>query len=499
MKKYPERAFALSVLFAFLFSFISFAGASEGEILTHYVTSDGIAVFVANPDATAEFSVDCQIGTRPAESVDSTLISREEPSVKTVILLDNSLSVKKKYREFIFDTVNKLIDRKGPGEEITLATFSDKISYVLKDSKDAAQLKEAAGAIEYKDQETYLTDVLYELFSELEQQNDGTFVRIIVVSDGVDNKEIGFTKEELNALISRRPYPIYALGCTNGNNNENLKSMFALSRLTGGDSFLLDDMTDNEEILEKIAEAGNTIKVKIVPQKEDRDGGKKAVRLSLTTASGTYQKSFETEMPFAEIEAVTETEESRTEATEEETVPHDAELVLKSEKEEAKSFPYWIIAAAAGVAVAVVVLVVLLKRKKKKPAPVYVSEDDCKTELADDDRTERIGAEDDATSRMTVSTLILQDVERPARRYEAELYMPITVGRGSECRIRVEDGSVSRNQCEITKRGTRVYVKNLSESNVTKLDGYKLSGEEEITSGSKLTMGRVTLTVELSN
>lgn len=500
MKRKPERAVALSVLFAFLFSVTAFADVSEGDILTHYVTGDGITVFAANPDGIEEFSVECQIGTRTAESAEGVLITKEDPSVKTYILLDNSLSVKKKYREFISDTVSQLIDRKAENETVTLATFSDKLEYVLKDSKDKEKLKEAAAAVEYRDQETYMTDVLYELFDKLSQENDGTFVRIVVVSDGVDNKEIGYTKEELNTLILAHPYPVYALGCTNGNNNENLKSMFALSRLTGGEPFLLDEITDQETILQGISETDKTIKVTVIPQKEDRDGAKKAVRLSLTTNSGTYQKSFESEMPFAEIGTESETEESSIEETmAAETEAQNTELVLKSEDEETKRFPYWIIAVAAGVVILGVVLVIVLSKKKKKPVPVTVSEDDCKTELAGDDRTERIGSDDDATSRMTVSTLILQDAERPARRYEAELYMPITVGRGSDCRIRVEDGSVSRSQCEITKRGTRVYVRNLSESNVTKLDGYKLSGEEEINSGSKLTMGRVTLVVELSN
>jgi len=502
MKRKPERAFVLSVLFVFLFSVTSLAGVSEGNILTHFVTENGIIVYVANPESVTDFSVDCQIGTRAAKSVESSLISQEETSLKTILLLDNSLSVKKKYREFIFDMVNQLIDRKAANEKITVAVFSDKLEYILKDEKDTERLKEAVGSIEYKDQETYLTDVLYDLFSELHMQNDGTLVRIIVVSDGVDNKEIGYTKEELNTLISKCPYPIYALGCTNGNNNKNLKSMFALSRLTGGEAFLLDDVTDGEDILKSIAETDNTIKVRIIPQKEDCDGTGKAVKLSLVTPSGTYQKSFETEMPFADIEAEVQTEESRPVITEPESTEQSSEqsteLVLKNEKEEKKTFSFWIIAVAAGAAVIAAVTVIFLKRKKKTP-PYTVLEDDCKTELADDDRTERIGADDDATSRMTVSTLILQDADKPARRYEAELYMPISVGRGSECRIRVEDSSVSRSQCEITKRGTRVYVKNLSESNITKLDGYKLSGEEEITSGSKLTMGRVTLIVELSN
>ena len=71
---------------------------------------------------------------------------------------------------------------------------------------------------------------------------------------GVDNKSIGYTKEELYAALEKMPYPIYTVGCTYKENNEQLKNMFALSRMTGGASWLLDDVSD---YMARVSPAGN--------------------------------------------------------------------------------------------------------------------------------------------------------------------------------------------------------------------------------------------------
>ncbi len=84
------------------------------------------------------------------------------------------------------------------GEQFTIAVFSDEINYLVEKCSDYAQVKQAVDNITYNNQETYLTDVLYHLLSEIKEEdnteNKAPLRRIVIISDGVDNKSIGYKR-----------------------------------------------------------------------------------------------------------------------------------------------------------------------------------------------------------------------------------------------------------------------------------------------------------------
>ena len=138
-------------------------------------------------------------------------------------------------------------------------------------------------SIAYQDQETYLTDVLYDLLSaEYIQDARDVYHRIIVISDGVDNKSLGYTKDELYALLKSSPVPIYTIGCVNGNNNEELENMFALSRMTYVDYFLLDEVEEILSLTEALKADREIYRLTIVPPAEMMDGSRKNVKITLS-------------------------------------------------------------------------------------------------------------------------------------------------------------------------------------------------------------------------
>lgn len=107
--------------------------------------------------------------------------------------------------------------------------------------------------------------------------------RIVIVSDGVDNKTMGYTKEELYGLLKEHPYPIYTLGCADksNSNSEALKNMSALSRLTQAEAWLLDDVGDSMAVVQGVAGSNDVIRVEITVPAELRDGADKGVKLTL--------------------------------------------------------------------------------------------------------------------------------------------------------------------------------------------------------------------------
>ena len=574
---------ALSVILTIMSFLTVLASPEPGTVLSHGIDSGDIIAYLANPAGSSDFDVSCQIGQSQPDTVSCSLVSDSGTIVKTLILLDNSLSVKEKYRSFISATISDIIDSKLENEQITLAVFSDHITYILEDSNDKEALKKVLAEIQYSDQETYLTDVLCDYYRTLPDDDGSVFRRIVVVSDGVDNKAIGYTRAELEKIIAEKPFPIYSLGCSNGSNNEQLKNMFSLSRMTGGKEFLLDDLKDTSEILEGLNETNGTIRAVITPQKKDLDGSKKAVQVVTTINGSNYSDTIECRMPFGAIED-TETasiDETQTQIVAKQSEPAATEPkvidALKpaignmqgTEKQGNQSSDGIKIAAAVIlllIALLIVARMVLKPKKgtkssKKKTPPVkktnktqagensyelrpttmlettpaepdydsvkttmlepempaalnqsvselpdmdhmkttiLYDEDDTRTEVLEEDpddvKTEKVESEPEPERSII---LVLTDAANSVRRTETEITGTSYIGRGSDCKIKVEGRSISRKHARITRDGDTLYIENVSETNQTVLNGNPTTGKVLLTTGSTLALGSVVFNVEI--
>ena len=72
----------------------------------------------------------------------------------------------------------------------------------------------------------------------------------------------------------------------------------------------------------------------------------------------------------------------------------------------------------------------------------------------------------------------------------------ILIGRDTNCRICLDERSVSRQQCRIYYNDAAM-AENLSNSNITLLNGEPLSKPAPINTGDKIKCGRLTLIVDL--
>ena len=177
-----------------------------------------------------------QIGNIPAEIPVSYAISEDDMPMRTLIMLDNSLSIPQGSRKIITDRMKQIIRSHGENERFRLATFSENISYLAElYSADYTALQNMIDGIGFFNQETYLTDVLYDVIEEVENEGYDGYTRIIVISDGVDNKPIGITREELNKKLDEASYPVYGIGVKTASNSQQLENMFAISRRSGCD------------------------------------------------------------------------------------------------------------------------------------------------------------------------------------------------------------------------------------------------------------------------
>ena len=448
------------------------------------------------------------IGNKEASGVDIEKIAEKEISMKTFILIDNSLSIPEKNRDVIKDIVSEMIAGRMNGEQFAIATFGEEIEILKEFSDDYLELKETINNIEFKDRETYLTDILYDLVNDNYLENeDSCYTRIFVISDGVDNKSLGYTAEELSVLLEEKTIPVYTLGVYNNknSNDEQLKKMFALSRQTNAEYFLLNEVEDYMEIVSALAKDHEIVALEIYPDSESKDGSEKTIKLELQIAEETVsiqvdnvrmaQEKVEPEAAPVEKEVVTVVE---TIPEEEEPSEGSANIVLIG------------IIAIIVLVVGIVSAILISRVLKKKKIDKEISEvtDPFKDIPVEADVTEMVSDNYVSDGEGTVMLfngnkkvrITLTDINMPARSYTTYIERRIVIGRSAtNTDICIDyDQSVSGKHCAIEMRNDKFYLIDLQSSNKTYLNESQVLSEVELSSGSVIKMGRVRMRVEMS-
>ena len=257
-----------AILFgSIIFGIVALAD-SGAAVMRTYTGDSSLSVYIKGAELKEE-DLNIQIATTAAEQFSIDPISEMDRPMRTMVMLDNSLSISEENREKTAQILQNLIADRMNGEEISIATFGESLNVLADYTDDYTTLKQVIDGIAYQNQVTYLTDVLYELISEhYAGRTEDIYERIVIISDGVDNESLGYTKEELYSLLEKCPIPVYTIGCINKKNNGELENMFALSRMTSAEYFLLDEIEDPLLIEEALKEDRNIVKVVITPSKE---------------------------------------------------------------------------------------------------------------------------------------------------------------------------------------------------------------------------------------
>ena len=502
--------------------------ATGDKSIVETVTGESdISVYMKGVDSVSD-DVSVQVGTAAGEIINCERV--EELEMQTLILLDNSLSMPSAVRPKVAELMQDLIGDRAVRETISIAVFDEKITYLTDYTSDYATLKNVVEQITYKDQETYLTDVLYELLAT----NYGTnrkeaFQRIIILSDGVDNKSLGYTKEELYALMKENAYPIYTIGCKTKNNNEQLESMFALSRLSNAEYFLLDE-SDTLTIIDKLKEDRNIVRIKIGLPAEIMDGSKKAVKLSFQGVD----VSCEMKMPQIEVKKeepveaepiiVEETmakEETQIIEETQEDEELEEETEIEMEEENVTSIYQIIFIVIIGFIILIVITIcilciIMINRKKKQQQEqtkqfMYEKENALNNVLASSvsQKKEPGMVENFVKTNVTniamvgnqnaIRYLVLTDVRVPAKSFQIPFKENIVIGRKKEvCHLVVDyDMSISSKHCEIRMYNNRFFIRDLQSLNGTFVNGKRILVETEIVSGCFITLGRLEMRFEV--
>ncbi len=87
---------------------------------------------------------------------------------------------------------------------------------------------------------------------------------------------------------------------------------------------------------------------------------------------------------------------------------------------------------------------------------------------------------------------------RPQRGKHAEADGHVnSIGRHDDCQIRIRSSQVSRRHCELFEEGNKLILRDLGSSNGTFVNGKRVLGQQTVKPGDVLTIGGVTLRVDL--
>lgn len=480
------------------------------SVVESYTLEDTISLYLKGSIDT-ESDMDVTIGTTEAELVSKNTLDK----LYTLILIDNSMSIPEDDRNKIENFLSNFISDRAGNEQISIATIDTSITYLTDFTNDYLTLKQALDNLDYVDQDTYLTDVLYEYIStEYSSVEEEGFYRIIVISDGMDNKSIGYTNNELIELLTDNTIPVYTLGCSTGENGTELENMFALSRLTNADYFLLEDVEDVLDIQLTLKEDKDIIRIEVKPEAKALDGSKKAVRI----ATGDSSVTTEIKMPqqvYVEEVPVTETKEQAEEETivEEPVVVDVEEEPTQESKSSNKFIVIIVVIVAVLVAVSIVIVVILLQKKKKplvEPENIdealskrfensFVKKETAGTEVITSPMDQEEGGTCMLWDNAKTYTVLLTDVNNTASSCQMPINNSLIIGRKKELSDAAFDyeKSVSGKHCKITAKNSKFYIQDLDSSNGTFINGSRIMEETEIYSGNIIKLGRLELKFEI--
>lgn len=272
--------------------------AEDVKLMEQYTTEGKLHFFVQAKLPVEDITY--QIGSSRNHEVGWHTLCEAKEQRKTLVLIDNSLSVGRKHKERIQIVLCDLFANASDNETFMIAAFGETTEPMTEYTNMYQPLENAVLALEYYNRDTYLTDALYRVVQEWNEEaseesasstSEGNaepvYRRIVVISDGQELESMQHTREELYLLLSQNSYPIYTIGCVTGGNTSGttnaLGHMAALSRMTNAVSYTVTADGDLEGIVSQLLGERDLLHVTVIPERDLQDGSTQNSKLTLVS------------------------------------------------------------------------------------------------------------------------------------------------------------------------------------------------------------------------
>ena len=467
--------------------------AKESHALLQSYTFDDMADMYISGNLDID-SLTVNVSNQPAEVMESGSLADMDVTVRTTILLDISQSMPESMRENVIEYINCCIGNLSTKEELKIVLFGEKVTVIQDFTSDRYDLSKVVETIEFNGKQSMLYDAIYNTIPELIPiENKPCYYRTMIVTDGIDEADSGVTKEELYLRLQESLYPVDVVVVSESEKNAAEKELSALTRISGGRYVTLNEDSDIEDIYLEL-DSVTWIRVKLPG--EITDGSVRQFDIS----DGIEHLQFDLKVPVYD-EGDSEQETSK--GVESEQTDEDADLTsslettaeknITNEETEniVKNSAIWIYVAFAILALICIILIVIFLKSKKKKQTLRLGGPQAELQ------SYAQSSEDETRILIAGNKVCLKMVDDPVRMWELDFDNEIIIGRNESCHVILDDQSVSRKQCVLyLDENECLMIKNLSTSNITRVNNVKLDTPHLISEGDRIRCGKTVLIVD---
>lgn len=489
------KRFSSLVVAVLLITFCGITTSAETDIrlLQGYSNEEYLDLFL--PCELDEDSLCIKVANQETEVFDAGMLSEEEIAVRTTILIDNSTSIPVATRDKVGEFLDYKIKNIAKNEAVKIVQFGSEIKTLQDFTNDRYDLDKAADLIEYNGKESKIYDAIYNTIPKISTVNDDPcFYRTIVITDGADYAAQGITKEELFMRLQSDTYPIDVVCVSKSKSVHENKDLSALTRISNGRYFEIYPELDAFALVSDLS-VSNFFWVRTEVPVSLLDGSTRQIDVF----DGSNSLSFDMKMSVVDAPPVESREpefaESKVESVisyvqPESTTTSTANISNDDSTSEISLTTIFIIAGVGIAIITAIIIIAIVKKKKHSNDNNERNNHSCSDILADNnDETEFLGEGEQYAIRIS-------NASNPSESWIINVTSEVTIGRSVGCTIKLDEKSVSREQCKIFLKDTGLVLSNVSSSNPTKLNGKIVTDEMILHPADNIHFGRVTLRVD---
>ena len=506
---FAKRLFVIAAAFAAALTSVTYCRAESHVVLCQsYGWEQNIDVFIKG-DMNHD-NLSCKVSNQEAQIVGSGLLADGDITVRTTILLDISKSMPSQVRENVMSLIDTFIQNTGKNEQYKIVVFGEQMTVLQDYTSDHDVLSEAMDHIAFTGQQSKIYDAIYNTIPKV-QPIDGTpcYYRTIVITDGIDDTASGVTKEELYLKLQADTYPIDIVAVSKAEQAEPEKELSALTRMSSGRYVNLNPESDLPSLVSSLS-ADDVLWIRAIAPDLLLDGSTRQVNIT----DGVSSLQFDMKVPVYDI-PVAETSAPEEEPSAETLIPTPAETLMPTPAETPTAIQAEtpvtatpgikrdmsgdyniVIFISAGVCLIIVmagIITVIIVRSRKMKRSKNIAPAGSNTSISQ--KTEILGGTSSDNSDKALC-IRLRNISNPDQIWNLSLLNGIVIGRDTGCQVCIDDSSMSRQQCRLYLLNNAPMIENISQSNITQLNGELINNPQTIEEGDKIKCGRVILMVD---
>lgn len=491
------RALALCILatalFMSVFSYPAYAGALQTVTIRQaYMYSNAMHAYVDMTDADGApiaqpetnkvlaYLDDDKLGTSRI-----TTFADSGEAMAYIFLFDISGSLSGSQFEQMKDATIKWAENMGENDRIAIVTFGSEVKTVLDYSGDVEAVRNAVSGLTNNDNYTQLYGGVESALKLASRNDDGLPKRkaVILLSDGLNDYNGGISRDEAMALVNVNVIPFYSLlsgGSLTGAGGEFLTTLSDASR---GELYELSGR-NIQDIYNSVYEGfRKAFVIDFTYPASKADGNVHNLQISVREGSveASDSRSFTVSPSPESLSSFPMTNTSA--GVEPERENGMSSIVILG-----------LIAAVIILIAIAIIIIAVLNRKKPEPKRIIGQPGYITPEMANIPKPEPPSpvaqpvekikkVKSDAGLKVEFTKL------GGGRLIRANIDKSLTIGRGSDCGLVLDDSMVSGKHCTLYEESGKVFIEDNGSTNGTIVNGIKIGGRTELQSGDLILLG----------